>query len=200
MWSLLRSDYGQQQKQQNPDAFYDVVFGGSARLQRLKSCLAALKTKGASLVILSNGIESELEEALRHVQLRDAFSAVLGGESQMRYAPETTSSFSPRSSKPEVLAKLAVGAVEGVAAGCAHIVFIDDDMDNYPSSSAATPEERQTWRLAERRQDPPADAPLLVAWPVLPAAGLGVESMARLEALLGASSGQRTAPAPPSET
>ena len=81
-----------------PDEFYSLVFGGPARLGRLRACLAALSEAGATMLILSNGIEEEIEAALAHIGVRNRFAAVLGGESPRSHSAPTRSA-SPRSSQ-----------------------------------------------------------------------------------------------------
>ena len=181
MWSALRSDDGQAMLRSQPDEFYSLVFGGPARLGRLRACLTALSEAGATMLILSNGIEEEIEAALAHIGVRNRFAAVLGGESQVAFGTDALG-------KPALIAKLALERMANKAdAGqlpLTHIILIDDDPDNYPtaeagsskrvltamgSSSGAPPAERQSWVMTVRGKQMD-DAPLLVAWPVVPAA------------------------------
>ena len=210
MWSALRSDDGQAMLRSQPDEFYSLVFGGPARLGRLRACLAALSEAGATMLILSNGIEEEIEAALAHIGVRNRFAAVLGGESQVAFGTDALG-------KPALIAKLALERMANKAdAGqlpLTHIILIDDDPDNYPtaeagsskrvltamgSSSGAPPAERQSWVMTVRGKQMD-DAPLLVAWPVVPAAGVSAASMARLEKLIGANVGSSAPPSPPGE-
>ena len=66
-----------------------------------------------------------------------------------------------------------------------HVVFLDDDVDNYPAGQRM---EGSTWALenlsASAREAPPAA--LMVAWPIVPANGISEAAMARIEALLKA--------------
>jgi len=196
MWSELRSEAGQQVLKSDPSHFYDLIFGGAARIARLRQCLIALTGAGATLVILSNGIEEEIEAALTHVGLREFFALVLGGESQMRHD-------TAMAGKPALLAKLALGAVDDCpppqsgAATVEHVVFIDDDMDNYPEGGLRA--ERQSWTLDAGST---AATPVLIAWPVVPAEGLSAAGMHKLESLLGAEATYATSapPSPPAET
>lgn len=206
MWSALRSEDGQAFLKQKPAELYSLVFGGPARLDRLRACLAALSEAGATMLILSNGIEEEIEAALAHIGVRDRFAAVLGGESQVAFGTDALG-------KPALLAKLGLERkADASQPPLTHILLIDDDPDNYPTtdsgssahlmsaiaSSGAPPAERQSWALTVRGKAID-DAPLLVAWPVVPAAGLSVGSMARLEKLVGATMGTSAPPSPPGE-
>ena len=71
---------------------------GAARLARLRTCLAALRRAGATLFVLSNGFEEEINSALKHVGLDRHFATVIGAEGQDALGT---------GSKPELLAKLA---------------------------------------------------------------------------------------------
>ena len=117
LWSLLRSNEGQHQLHTSPDAFYELVFGGADRIRRLRACLASLRGAGATLMILSNGFEDEIEAALRHLGLRECFAAVLGAESQTRLGTE-------QFGKPALLAKLALEQQAGGEPSLAHVVFV----------------------------------------------------------------------------
>ena len=63
-------------------AFYTSIFGGSSRLARVDAMLGRLTAAGATLVVLSNGIEEEIGDALGSLGLRSHFSALYGGASQ----------------------------------------------------------------------------------------------------------------------
>ena len=206
MWSDLRSGNGQEMLRTSPGPFYDAVFGGKARLARLKACLERLGNAGATHVILSNGFEHEIEAALQHVELRALFTHVLGSETQAQVECS--------GNKPMMLGRLAIASGDSPPS---HIVFLDDDANNYPeeaeSEDAASaqiidpygadlPAERTAWVLAELSRGGGNTATLrspptvLVAWPAPPpedhsdgdggahGGGLSVEAMARLEALI----------------
>ena len=78
MWSELRTPAGQAYLRADRDKFYDIIFGGAARLARLRTCLAALRRAGATLFVLSNGFEEEINSALAHVGLDGHFATVIG--------------------------------------------------------------------------------------------------------------------------
>jgi hypothetical protein len=199
---------------------------GAARLKRLGACFSRLRAAGAELVILSNGIESEIEDALTHTGLREHFTEVLGGQAQQIAGTALAG-------KPSMLARL---VLERSANPPTHVVFgtyppalsgtardrcafsrpclllcvcvcaraVDDDMDNYPSGSH---QERCCWSFVgtSRAKDPDVTA-TLVAWPVVPADGISDASMGRLEALLRLSAestwtgdGRRIAPTLPQD-
>ena len=86
MYYQLRSDAGIERYEKSPSEFFLWIFGGAARLKQLNECLSALRAKGATLVVLSNGFEEEITEALTEVDLHQHFSAVLGAESQVEAA------------------------------------------------------------------------------------------------------------------
>ena len=145
---------------------------GAARLKRVGACLSRLRTAGAECVILSNGVESEIEAALTHTGLREHFTSVLGGKAQQDAGTAL-------GGKPSMLARL---VLERAANPPKHVIFVDDDMDNYPPGSHV---ERCCWSLVStaRGQSHEVSASL-VAWPVFPAEGISSASMDRLEALL----------------
>ena len=196
MWSELRSEGGQTYLRSNPTYFYETIFGGADRIARLRRCLTTLTEAGATLLILSNGIEDEIEAALEHIGLRACFALVLGSEAQMQYGTADAG-------KPALLAMLASGAVATggapeVGGAADHVIFIDDDMDNYPGGGS--PSERQCWTLTGMAPSADGIVPTLVAWPVVPAEGMSDDAMSRLETLLGAGSGGSLSapPSPPS--
>ena len=142
--SMLRSQ---------PDEFYSLVFGGPARLGRLRACLAALSEAGATMLILSNGIEEEIEAALAHIGVRNRFAAVLGGESQVAFGTDALG-------KPALIAKLALERMANKAdAGqlpLTHIILIDDDPDNYPTAEAGS-SKRVLTAMGSSSGAPPAE-------------------------------------------
>ena len=81
--------------------------------------------------------------------------------------------------------------------GCTHLVFVDDDRDNYPSSSVAgglsglgsTAKERDAWDLvaAAASGRPAAPNVTLVAWPAGEGeggSGLDADSMQGIQKLV----------------
>ena len=82
MYSWLRSKEGQQELADDARRFFvERIFGGGRRLSALDQFLARLRVAGATLIVLSNGCEAEIEAALRATRLRRHFSRVYGRES-----------------------------------------------------------------------------------------------------------------------
>ena len=82
MFSSLRSKEGQQEFADDARRFFvERIFGGGRRLSALDQFLARLRVAGATLIVLSNGCEAEIEAALRATRLRRHFSRVYGRES-----------------------------------------------------------------------------------------------------------------------
>lgn len=189
MFFALRSAEGQTELRQDADTFFNKVFGGEARRTRLALHLRRLKTAGATLVILSNGVEAEINAALTSAGLRDFFSAVMGAETQNAAAAD---------GKPAMLARI---VLERGSAAPEFLIFLDDDLQNYPGQAfyqyEEPPSEGSCWQLqvdakalaalSQGKGGAPTKPCTMVAWPVVPAAGVSNEAMDRLEALLGAS-------------
>jgi phosphoglycolate phosphatase-like HAD superfamily hydrolase len=150
MFHILRTEEGQDALADDSRSFYTSIFGGSSRLARVDTMLGRLKAAGATLVILSNGIEEEIEGALGSLGLRGHFSALYGGASQMAANVED---------KPQFIARLVFSA----GGRHDHVLFADDDRMNFPPAHAA-PAPRDTWHLsvAGGGEAPPTT---LVGWP-----------------------------------
>uniref|UniRef100_A0A7S3ARR8 Calcineurin-like phosphoesterase domain-containing protein n=1 Tax=Haptolina ericina TaxID=156174 RepID=A0A7S3ARR8_9EUKA len=150
MYALLRTREGAHALANDPGHFYEEVFGGEARIQKLRDFLCALERAGATLAVLSNGLGREIRAALRFVGLK--FWKVLASEEQKAAS----------ATKPMMLARLAQQASGEFEA----ILFVDDDRDNYPSPrEAAGVLVGSRWRLDK-------SATILLAYP----AGACVES------------------------
>ena len=78
MHSALRSEAGKAALQKDAAAFYLEVFGGSERLEKLRAFLTGLRGAGATLYVLSNGFESDIDPALDDMDLHDLFDRVIG--------------------------------------------------------------------------------------------------------------------------
>ena len=207
LFTELRTETGVARFMAGKAAFLDWIFGGVPRMRKLAACLTALKATGATLVVLSNGVEEEIEMALKHAQIFQCFELVLGAEAQQRCGTATLG-------KPAMLARLAIE--RGVKAP-SHIVFVDDDLENYPSGpatmdmlgSSAPAQEGDCWSLvvddtatvflraggssaprshsaaaAAAAADSPLPSTMLIAWPVVPSHGMSEELMSRLVWLL----------------
>ena len=151
----------------DPASFYNnEVFGGAERVARLGSFLAKARAAGARTAILSNGLEAEIHAALSSTGLKQHFDHVFGSESQDRAGTHDKPSFI---------------ALQCAAAGVpplTHIVFADDDRDNYPEGPGEVRAATSTWLLEAdstlaaallppeaRASLPPVPAVRLVAWP-----------------------------------
>ena len=195
MYFALRSPEGQMALSKNADAFFTDVFGGEERRARLALHLRRLTSAGATLAVLSNGVEAEINQALTSAGLAGFFSAVMGAESQ---------NAAGTANKPAFLSRLVI--YRGTSAPL-YLVFLDDDLSNYPGQGIFDPKshppvEGSCWRLdidaasmpapsessAPKSDDsaPAVPRTCLVAWPIIPADGISEAAMDRLEALLGA--------------
>lgn len=74
MYSSLRSGAGMAQMRQDPHTFYEDIFGGCQRLHDLNIFLGHLKDAGATVYILSHGLEAEIIPALSSTGLAGFFS------------------------------------------------------------------------------------------------------------------------------
>jgi hypothetical protein len=73
MHTQLQDPQGQAACQRNPGAFYDEIFGGSKRLAMLRSFLTQMRAAGATLYLLSSGLESDIDPALQWAELHELF-------------------------------------------------------------------------------------------------------------------------------
>ena len=193
MYYELRSERGLARQRYEPEGFYEWIFGGETRLDLLCDCLLALHTAGATLHVLSNGVEEEIEVALDTVGVRELFTSVMGAKAQQRCGTGGLG-------KPGMLARLALSeampASPAPSSGSV-ILFLDDDLDNFPEvgpgSGSLDPQIGSSWTLereagvagasTEAGSPEPANA-RLVAWPVVPARGLSKAALTKLSKLL----------------
>ena len=193
MYYELRSERGLARQRYEPEGFYEWIFGGETRLDLLCDCLLALHTAGATLHVLSNGVEEEIEVALDTVGVRELFTSVMGAKAQQRCGTGGLG-------KPGMLARLALSeampASPAPSSGSV-ILFLDDDLDNFPEvgpgSGSLDPQIGSSWTLEREAgvagastvagSPEPANA-RLVAWPVVPARGLSKAALTKLSKLL----------------
>eukprot|EP00966_Prymnesium_polylepis_P007400 170167-Prymnesium_polylepis.1 len=81
MHETLNGDDGQTALHKDPAAFYLEVFGGSERLEKLRAFLTGLRDAGATVYLLSNGYETDLDPALEATDLHDLFDRIIGFDS-----------------------------------------------------------------------------------------------------------------------
>jgi|TARA_B110000208_G_scaffold180702_1_gene230661 hypothetical protein len=174
----------------DPAAFYTRICGGEARVALLRAFLQGLSAAGATLRILSFGHEDEIEACLVWLEVRSLFDAVHGSASYSSHGIR-----GGRGSKQKMVglylltdAMIRVGSLPRTYD---HLVFVDDDRSNFPSSASGT-----TAAVVSRRKEPPAqlfdawrlasdavDGAVLVAWPAgeaKNAAGLDKRACERL--------------------
>ena len=78
MHAALREEAGKAALKKDPAAFYLEVFGGTERLEKLREFLMGLRGAGATVYVLSNGFESEIDPALDDMDLHDYFERIIG--------------------------------------------------------------------------------------------------------------------------
>jgi len=186
MFWKLRTEGWKLREHDRASFYIDVVFGGEERLARLAGMLRAARERGARVVVLSNGIGHEIEEALREARLDELVDQVMGGE-----VMESAGC----GDKPSAIARLCLHAAEGGRA-VTHVVFADDDRDNYPGAHDGAVGVGDSWALnyswllppEECAALPPLPAVRMVAWPVGEGegdeGGLRAADLDRLAALL----------------
>lgn len=99
MYNELRQPSGQMQKQRNPDAFYERIFGGQERIQALCSFIRTIRQHGCALRIMSFGYAAEIWDALSHIGVIDAFEDICGNKDYKQHGVR-----GPAPMKPQMLA------------------------------------------------------------------------------------------------
>merc|ERR1719473_1192300 len=82
MYTLLRTREGAAARAADPAAFFLQVFGGSERVAKLQAFLRTVRSKGARVCIVSNGLEEEIGAALASAGIAELVDTVRGSESQ----------------------------------------------------------------------------------------------------------------------
>ena len=127
MYYALTTPEGRAALQSDADEFYGMIFGGEERIRALRDTFARLADGGATLRVMSFGSEAQIRAALAHLDLARVVEQVHGRAS---YAER---GFFGRAAKQQLLASYLTE--EGRA--WEHVVFVDDDRENYPRSDRA---------------------------------------------------------------
>lgn len=133
LYHTLRGEGGQAALKRDSVGFFTEIFGGRARVEKLKAWLERLKAGGVVTSILSNGYEEEIVAALQTVGLRDAISGQVAGVAAQDAAGTED--------KPSFLARYALQVRAD------HVVFADDDRANFPAPKARA---LDAWTLVAR--------------------------------------------------
>ena len=168
MWKTLRTAEGEAALAASPAAFYTEIFGGAQRLDKCASFLREVRATGTTVAILSNGFEAEIRAALQQTGLAELIDQIYGAESQDEARTED---------KPGFVAQLCLTAATR-GKPYTHVLFADDDRDNYPGEHGGDVDAGTSWTLEldtslaaahlppeARAQLPPLPATRMMAWP-----------------------------------
>jgi len=155
MHETLNGDDGQTALHKDPAAFYLEVFGGSERLEKLRAFLTGLRDAGATVYLLSNGYETDLDPALEATDLHDLFDRIIGFDSINAVACVD---------KTAMLVQFAVELAGRLPSGVTQILYADDNRGNFPGEGDT--QIGDTWKLAVTSGSQLAVPRVeLVAWP-----------------------------------